>query len=57
MQKIKYLLTLMTLPFIPNVSNVLDCQCDAGGAVDMSCDGPSGQCRCRDNVVGRQCSE
>ncbi|XP_056913723.1 LOW QUALITY PROTEIN: laminin subunit alpha-3-like [Takifugu flavidus] len=34
-----------------------DCQCDVGGAVDMSCDETSGQCRCRDNVVGRQCSE
>lgn len=47
----------MMLPFIPNVANVLDCQCDVGGAVDMSCDGTSGQCRCRDNVVGRQCSK
>uniref|UniRef100_H3DCP0 Laminin subunit alpha 3 n=1 Tax=Tetraodon nigroviridis TaxID=99883 RepID=H3DCP0_TETNG len=34
-----------------------DCQCDLGGAVDMSCDGTSGQCRCRDHVVGRQCRE
>uniref|UniRef100_A0A674PDZ8 Laminin subunit alpha 3 n=1 Tax=Takifugu rubripes TaxID=31033 RepID=A0A674PDZ8_TAKRU len=34
-----------------------DCQCDVGGAVDVSCDETSGQCRCRDNVVGRQCSE
>ncbi|XP_036940486.1 laminin subunit alpha-3-like isoform X2 [Acanthopagrus latus] len=33
------------------------CQCDVGGAVDMACDEMSGQCRCRENVVGRRCTE
>ncbi|XP_073347774.1 laminin subunit alpha-3-like [Pagrus major] len=33
------------------------CQCDVGGAVGMACDEMSGQCRCRGNVVGRQCTE
>ncbi|KAM9323132.1 laminin subunit alpha-3-like [Pholidichthys leucotaenia] len=33
------------------------CQCDIGGAVGKSCDDSSGQCRCREHVVGRQCTE
>ncbi|XP_054482290.1 laminin subunit alpha-3-like [Anoplopoma fimbria] len=33
------------------------CQCDVGGAIDMACDETSGQCRCRKNVVGRECTE
>uniref|UniRef100_A0A3P8YNI9 Laminin subunit alpha 3 n=1 Tax=Esox lucius TaxID=8010 RepID=A0A3P8YNI9_ESOLU len=33
------------------------CQCDVGGAVNMWCDQMSGQCRCRNNVVGRTCTE
>ncbi|XP_038586954.1 laminin subunit alpha-3-like [Micropterus salmoides] len=33
------------------------CQCDVGGAIDMACDEMSGQCRCRNNVVGRKCNE
>ncbi|TDH05750.1 hypothetical protein EPR50_G00125750 [Perca flavescens] len=33
------------------------CQCDVGGAIGMACDEMSGQCWCRKNVVGRQCTE
>ncbi|XP_018532086.1 laminin subunit alpha-3 isoform X1 [Lates calcarifer] len=33
------------------------CQCDVGGAIDLTCDEISGQCRCRKNIVGRKCRE
>ncbi|XP_047444954.1 laminin subunit alpha-3-like isoform X2 [Mugil cephalus] len=33
------------------------CRCDVGGAIGMACDEVSGQCRCRMNVIGRQCTE
>ncbi|XP_056277207.1 laminin subunit alpha-3-like isoform X2 [Pseudoliparis swirei] len=33
------------------------CQCDVGGAIDTACDETSGQCRCRKDVVGRECTE
>uniref|UniRef100_A0A8C9ZF23 Laminin subunit alpha 3 n=1 Tax=Sander lucioperca TaxID=283035 RepID=A0A8C9ZF23_SANLU len=33
------------------------CQCDVGGAIGMACDEMSGQCWCRKNVVGRECTE
>ncbi|KAJ4936999.1 hypothetical protein JOQ06_001583, partial [Pogonophryne albipinna] len=33
------------------------CQCDVGGAIGTACDDISGQCWCRKNVVGRQCTE
>ncbi|XP_029970340.1 laminin subunit alpha-3-like isoform X2 [Salarias fasciatus] len=33
------------------------CQCDVGGAIDSSCDETSGQCRCRNHVVSRNCTE
>ncbi|KAG7214822.1 hypothetical protein INR49_010714 [Caranx melampygus] len=33
------------------------CQCDVGGAIDMTCREMSGQCQCRKNIVGRQCTE
>ena len=34
----------------------LGCGCDVGGAYDQYCDSNSGQCSCRPNVVGRDCS-
>uniref|UniRef100_A0A3B4Y231 Laminin subunit alpha 3 n=1 Tax=Seriola lalandi dorsalis TaxID=1841481 RepID=A0A3B4Y231_SERLL len=34
-----------------------DCQCDVGGAIGMACDEMSGQCQCRKNIVGRECTE
>ncbi|XP_068614972.1 laminin subunit alpha-3-like [Brachionichthys hirsutus] len=33
------------------------CQCDVGGAISTACDETSGQCQCRENVVGRKCTE
>ncbi|XP_029308567.1 LOW QUALITY PROTEIN: laminin subunit alpha-3-like [Cottoperca gobio] len=33
------------------------CQCDVGGAIGMACDETSGQCWCRKNVVGRECTK
>lgn len=37
--------------------SLIGCQCDVGGAVGMACNEMSGQCRCRNNVVGRKCTE
>ena len=34
----------------------LGCGCDVGGAYDQYCDSNSGQCSCRPNVVGRDCT-
>ncbi|XP_042353016.1 laminin subunit alpha-3-like [Plectropomus leopardus] len=33
------------------------CQCDVGGAIGVACDESSGQCWCRKNIVGRECTE
>lgn len=37
--------------------SLIGCQCDVGGAVGTACNEMSGQCRCRNNVVGRKCTE
>ncbi|XP_006835184.1 PREDICTED: laminin subunit alpha-3 [Chrysochloris asiatica] len=31
------------------------CQCDIGGALTPTCSGPSGDCQCRQHVVGKAC--
>ncbi|KAH0517395.1 Laminin subunit alpha-3 [Microtus ochrogaster] len=31
------------------------CQCDIGGSLTTMCSGPSGECQCREHVVGRKC--
>ncbi|XP_048219198.1 laminin subunit alpha-3 isoform X2 [Perognathus longimembris pacificus] len=31
------------------------CQCDIGGAFNTMCSGPSGECQCREHVVGKAC--
>ncbi|KAL4838838.1 hypothetical protein H8958_020475 [Nasalis larvatus] len=31
------------------------CQCDIGGALSSVCSGPSGECQCREHVVGKAC--
>ncbi|XP_010637029.1 laminin subunit alpha-3 isoform X1 [Fukomys damarensis] len=31
------------------------CQCDVGGALDPTCRGPDGVCKCRKHVVGNTC--
>ncbi|XP_055007957.1 laminin subunit alpha-3 [Boleophthalmus pectinirostris] len=33
------------------------CECDVGGAIDSACDDISGQCQCRQNIVGLKCTE
>ncbi|XP_077580678.1 laminin subunit alpha-3-like [Stigmatopora nigra] len=33
------------------------CECDLGGALSKACDATSGQCRCRQNIVGLQCTK
>ena len=33
------------------------CECDIGGAYDNNCDIITGQCKCRPNVIGRQCND
>ena len=34
----------------------LDCGCDGAGSVASACDKLGGQCKCRENVIGRQCT-
>lgn len=34
----------------------LDCNCDSTGSVASSCDKIGGQCKCKENVIGRQCT-
>lgn len=36
--------------------HLLGCGCDVGGAFNQLCDTLSGQCKCRANVTGRDCS-
>ena len=31
------------------------CNCDMGGSIDGSCDQADGQCRCKENIIGRRC--
>ncbi|XP_028282768.1 laminin subunit alpha-3-like isoform X2 [Parambassis ranga] len=33
------------------------CRCDVGGAIGIACDETSGQCRCRQNIIGLKCTE
>ncbi|CAN9507937.1 unnamed protein product [Ophioblennius macclurei] len=37
--------------------NCQPCHCHTNGSVSEVCNQETGQCRCRDNVVGRQCDE
>ncbi|KAM6915638.1 laminin subunit alpha-2 isoform 3-T3 [Xenentodon cancila] len=37
--------------------NCLPCQCHTNGSVSEVCDKQSGQCRCKENTVGRQCNK
>uniref|UniRef100_A0AAV2JTK7 Laminin subunit alpha-3-like n=1 Tax=Knipowitschia caucasica TaxID=637954 RepID=A0AAV2JTK7_KNICA len=32
------------------------CGCDVGGAIDSACDDISGQCQCRQNIIGLKCT-
>ena len=33
------------------------CDCDLGGAYDTSCNQATGQCNCRQNVIGQRCDQ
>uniref|UniRef100_A0A3Q3KQ98 Laminin, alpha 2 n=1 Tax=Monopterus albus TaxID=43700 RepID=A0A3Q3KQ98_MONAL len=37
--------------------NCQSCQCHTNGSVSAVCNKKTGQCQCRENVVGRQCDE
>ncbi|XP_074541079.1 laminin subunit alpha-2 [Halichoeres trimaculatus] len=37
--------------------NCQPCQCHTNGSVSETCNKETGQCQCRENVVGRQCDE
>ena len=41
-----------------NIDGCHDCNCDTRGTIDesMSCDQDTGQCECKSNVIGRDCS-
>ena len=34
----------------------LECQCDMQGSLDYSCAKIGGQCECKENIMGRQCT-
>jgi len=40
-----------------DVQGCKPCDCDVGGASDVNCDQGSGQCRCRQNLMGRRCDQ
>ena len=33
-----------------------ECDCNTEGSLDQNCDKIGGQCSCKDNVIGRQCT-
>ena len=35
----------------------MPCDCDIGGAYDNNCDVLTGQCKCRPDIIGRQCND
>ncbi|XP_017779043.1 PREDICTED: laminin subunit alpha isoform X2 [Nicrophorus vespilloides] len=37
-------------------NGALNCQCDYDGSLSFECDTFGGQCQCKPNVIGRQCS-
>lgn len=40
-----------------NNNGALPCECNIDGSLSFNCETYSGQCSCRDNVIGRDCSE
>uniref|UniRef100_A0A0B7BNE7 Laminin subunit alpha n=1 Tax=Arion vulgaris TaxID=1028688 RepID=A0A0B7BNE7_9EUPU len=46
-----------TFTLTTNFNNgALDCNCNPDGSLSFTCDTFGGQCQCRDNIIGRQCS-
>ena len=37
-------------------NGALECNCNVQGSLSLKCDQFGGQCRCRSNVIGRDCS-
>lgn len=37
-------------------TGALPCQCDYAGSISFECEKFGGQCRCKDNIIGRQCT-
>ncbi|ERL89440.1 hypothetical protein D910_06807 [Dendroctonus ponderosae] len=37
-------------------TGALPCQCDYAGSVSFECEKFGGQCKCKDNIIGRQCT-
>ena len=37
-------------------NGALPCDCDAAGSLSFQCSEFGGQCRCKDNVIGRTCN-
>ena len=33
-----------------------ECECQTEGSIDQNCDKIGGQCPCKDNIIGRQCT-
>ncbi|KAJ8306110.1 hypothetical protein KUTeg_016655 [Tegillarca granosa] len=43
---------------VSNFNNgAVACECDIDGSMSFECDRFGGQCQCRDNVIGRQCTD
>ncbi|CAG9771124.1 unnamed protein product [Ceutorhynchus assimilis] len=37
-------------------TGALPCQCDYAGSISFECEKFGGQCKCKDNIIGRQCT-
>lgn len=35
----------------------IDCQCNPHGSVSIECDGLSGECMCKDGIIGKRCDQ
>lgn len=35
----------------------IDCQCNPHGSVSIECDALSGECMCKDGIIGKQCDK
>lgn len=58
-EPVTFLLRALTVFFPPLSLFVFHaaCQCHTNGSVSEVCNGQTGQCPCRKNVLGRQCDE
>ncbi|RZB39837.1 laminin subunit beta-1 [Asbolus verrucosus] len=54
--KIQKSADLATVTLMEKQDGCQPCDCDPGGSYDKNCDVISGQCQCREHMVGRTCS-